>query len=374
MEKKMENKKQKDRNFLGIWIPKDVYLNKDLSWLEKIMLVEIESLDNQDGCFASNDYFADFLDVTKTTISSAISKLKNLGFVEQVSFDGRRRVLKICQSAYKKTERQPKEKVETSIKENFEHSNTLNKQDINPIKKEEKINTKSFSEFEKKDLKKMNDIKNGSVCIEVDELKNSHVWLESTAKHLKVSMFWINSLLKDFIEEQKLKDDSFKSFRETKTHFLNWAKIQIFKSRKTDDRWGRVDPSHTMQIRKEVKKPEISNEEKNRIHNDYIKENLIKPYKNFVETNQFVKIKDFGSLISNELKKHGFWYDQDQSVVKNMKSMKSTMDVKKSRKMNGIGSLMKKDRSSDMITNLIMKVSFERMKEKNVDLEKIVIR
>ena len=62
---------QKDRNFLGIWIPKNVYLNNKLSWLEKILLVEIESLDNERGCFASNDYFADFLGVTKTTISTS---------------------------------------------------------------------------------------------------------------------------------------------------------------------------------------------------------------------------------------------------------------------------------------------------------------
>tara|TARA_R110000787_G_scaffold69790_1_gene155204 strand:+ start:19040 stop:20161 length:1122 start_codon:yes stop_codon:yes gene_type:complete len=373
MEKKMENKKQKDRNFLGIWIPKDVYLNKDLSWLEKIMLVEIESLDNQDGCFASNDYFADFLDVTKTTISSAISKLKNLGFVEQVSFDGRRRVLKICQSAYKKTERQPKEKVETSIKENFEHSNTLNKQDINPIKKEEKINTKSFSEFEKKDLKKMNDIKNGSVCIEVDELKNSHVWLESTAKHLKVSMFWINSLLKDFIEEQKLKDDSFKSFRETKTHFLNWAKIQIFKSRKTDDRWGRVDPSHTRQIRKEVKKKEISNEEKQKLHNDFIISNLINPFNKYIETDQIPKINDFGSLISNELKKFNLLFDDQVEITKFKSNLKPTDQIKSTSK-NRIGSFMKTDRSKEMVKNFIFRKSFEKMKSEKINLEKILIK
>ena len=372
----MENKKQKDRNFLGVWIPKDVYLNKQLSWLEKILLVEIESLDNQNGCFASNDYFADFLDVTKTTISSAISKLKKLGFVEQVSFDGRRRVLKICESAYKKTESLQQEKVESSISENLIHNNTDNKIDINSNKKE-KINKKNFLNLDLKEQKKIHEIQNGSVCIEIEELKNNHTWLEHSARHLKLSMFWIDQLLKEFISEQKLKEDSFKSIREQKTHFLNWSKIQVQKNRKTDDRWGRHDPSHTRtRIRKEKEKvqPEISQEEKNRIHNDFIKENLIDPYKTFVQTNTFVKIKDFGSLISTELKKHGFWFENDQNVLQYMKTMKSTKVVKKNRNMNGIGSLMKKDRSSDMINHMIMKVSFERMKEKNVDLEKIVIR
>jgi len=372
----MENKKQKDRNFLGVWIPKDVYLNKQLSWLEKILLVEIESLDNQDGCFASNDYFADFLDVTKTTISSSISKLKKLGFVEQVSFDGRRRVLKICEAAYKKTEKQTPEKVESSIIQNLDHNNTDIKQDNNSIKIE-KINKKEFLNLDIKEQRKIHDIQNGSVCIEIEELKNNHTWLEHTARHLKLSMYWIDQLLKEFISEQKLKDDSFKSIREQKTHFLNWSKIQVQKNRKTDDRWGRIDPSHTNSKkfkRKEVVEKVISEEEKIRMHNEFIKQNLLKPYHLFLKTNKFVKISDFGSLVSNELKKHGFWYEKDPSIVKYMKTMNTKKVPEKKKNLNAIGKLMQKDRSSDMIKDMIMKISFEKMKENKVDLEKIVIR
>jgi hypothetical protein len=123
----------KDRNFLGVWIPKNVYLNTDLSWSDKILLVEIESLDNEKGCFASNDYFADFLGVTKTTISTSISKLKRLGFLEQVSFDGRTRVIKVISSEFKKKKRQSLKKPKGRTKENLIHNNTINNSTNNTI-------------------------------------------------------------------------------------------------------------------------------------------------------------------------------------------------------------------------------------------------
>ena len=83
-----------NRDFKGVWIPKDVYLNTQLSLIEKILLVEIQSLDNEKGCFAGNTYFAEFLGVSITSISLGIKKLIELGYIEKVSFDGRKRILK----------------------------------------------------------------------------------------------------------------------------------------------------------------------------------------------------------------------------------------------------------------------------------------
>ncbi|MED4399817.1 conserved phage C-terminal domain-containing protein [Metabacillus fastidiosus] len=70
-----------ERAFKGIWIPKEIWLDKTLGWSEKLLLVEIESLDNEQGCFASNEYFAEFFNLSKDRISRMISSLKNKGYV-----------------------------------------------------------------------------------------------------------------------------------------------------------------------------------------------------------------------------------------------------------------------------------------------------
>ena len=69
------------RDFKGIWIPKELWLLKDLSLLEKVMLIEIDSLDNESGCWATNDYFAEFFGLSKGRISKVINNLVKRGFV-----------------------------------------------------------------------------------------------------------------------------------------------------------------------------------------------------------------------------------------------------------------------------------------------------
>lgn len=81
-----------ERDFKGIWIPKEIWLNNELSAIEKILLAEIDSLDcGEDGCYASNDYMAEFCKCNAKTISRGISKLTELGYIEPFSFDGRHR-------------------------------------------------------------------------------------------------------------------------------------------------------------------------------------------------------------------------------------------------------------------------------------------
>ena len=71
-----------NRDFRGIWIPRHIWLSKDLSTNEKILLAEIDSLGgSSDGCFAGNQYFADFFDLSKDRISRLVSGLKNKGYI-----------------------------------------------------------------------------------------------------------------------------------------------------------------------------------------------------------------------------------------------------------------------------------------------------
>ena len=83
-----------ERSFQGVWIPKEIYLDERLGALDKILLAEIASLDTGDGCYASNEYLAEFCQCGLRQITTIISKLKSLGLVEQVRTDGRRRWLK----------------------------------------------------------------------------------------------------------------------------------------------------------------------------------------------------------------------------------------------------------------------------------------
>lgn len=86
------------RTFRGVWFPAEVWLDERLTALDKFILMEIDSLDGDDGCFASNEYLAKFCQCSQTKVSTSISKLKKMGYIEVVSFDGRRRVLHSCLS------------------------------------------------------------------------------------------------------------------------------------------------------------------------------------------------------------------------------------------------------------------------------------
>src|SRR5690625_2306262 len=70
-----------NRAFKGVWIPKEIWLSKELSLQEKVFLAEIDSLDNDNGCFASNKYFADFFGLTKGRCSQIISNLEKKGYI-----------------------------------------------------------------------------------------------------------------------------------------------------------------------------------------------------------------------------------------------------------------------------------------------------
>ncbi len=77
----MEQKARQERDFKGVWIPREVWLSDELSLMEKVLFVEIHSLDNERGCFASNAYFAEFFRISDRQIRNVIGSLKSKGFV-----------------------------------------------------------------------------------------------------------------------------------------------------------------------------------------------------------------------------------------------------------------------------------------------------
>lgn len=102
-----------ERQFKGVWIDKEIWLDKRLNALEKVILTEIDSLDNENGCSASNHYLAEFCQCSETKVSTAISKLIELEYIYVKSFDGRTRILK---SRLSKIERQGLNNLKADIK------------------------------------------------------------------------------------------------------------------------------------------------------------------------------------------------------------------------------------------------------------------
>lgn len=71
-----------------------IWLDKRLSALDKVMLAEIYSLDTGRGCYASNEYIAEFCQCSERKVSEAIAKLIKFQYLEPIEFNGRQRILR----------------------------------------------------------------------------------------------------------------------------------------------------------------------------------------------------------------------------------------------------------------------------------------
>lgn len=71
------------RDFKGVWIPKEIWCQNDLNITEKIVLSVVSTLSEQDdGCFANNEYFAQLLNLSKGRVSKIINLLVKKGYLE----------------------------------------------------------------------------------------------------------------------------------------------------------------------------------------------------------------------------------------------------------------------------------------------------
>ena len=130
-----------ERDFKGVWIPRVVWLDSRLSALDKVILTEIDSLDQGErGCYASNQHIADFCQCSITKVSTSISKLIKLDYLYVQKYDGRLRELK---SRLSKFERQTF-KNQKADSQNLKESNTSNNTSTNTNKKRESTKRKPF--------------------------------------------------------------------------------------------------------------------------------------------------------------------------------------------------------------------------------------
>lgn len=143
-----------NRRFSGVWIPAEIWLENGLNALEKILLVEINSLDNENGCTAGNDYFSGFLGVTTIRVSQMIKRLKDDEYIYEESFDGRVRTLK---SNIKTIVKQSKDDYKAGLKETIKQNKINYKADLKEtINNNNRYNNQSSNSFNK-DIKKETD-------------------------------------------------------------------------------------------------------------------------------------------------------------------------------------------------------------------------
>jgi hypothetical protein len=76
--------------FTGVWIPKEVFQIEALSPTAKFVYGIVDSLDNEDGCYASNGYLARSLGLAERQVRNLLKELDDLKLIVRLEQDGRR--------------------------------------------------------------------------------------------------------------------------------------------------------------------------------------------------------------------------------------------------------------------------------------------
>ena len=87
------------RNFKGVWIPSELYLDTSITWTQKIILIEVDSFSkNGLECFVSNEHLAKLIGISESGIEKSIRILCESGMLKRVVIKkagGSHRTLKV---------------------------------------------------------------------------------------------------------------------------------------------------------------------------------------------------------------------------------------------------------------------------------------
>lgn len=111
--------KEKQEPFISLVIPGAVLGDNRLTFLERVLLIEIVSLCKKNGyCWPTNKYFMDKFDCTKPTISKSISSLSKYNYIDieinNSEKNNSKRIIKLSE-VLKKRIMGIKENVNTSV-------------------------------------------------------------------------------------------------------------------------------------------------------------------------------------------------------------------------------------------------------------------
>ena len=84
-----------DEQFTGVFIPANIFLNDDLTSIEKVFWALIQSLAENQGCSASNKYLGKRMGRNPIWASKTVAKFKRLGLIEVDISDGYKRVIRV---------------------------------------------------------------------------------------------------------------------------------------------------------------------------------------------------------------------------------------------------------------------------------------
>lgn len=103
----------------GLWIDLDILTDSNLSLQEKFTLAIIRALDKNNGCFASNKYFAQLLQVTSKRASDIIQSLITKNYITSTIEDYYKRTIRVVkdkpqEEIVEEAEPQEQEKPSTS--------------------------------------------------------------------------------------------------------------------------------------------------------------------------------------------------------------------------------------------------------------------
>lgn len=116
------------RQFKGVWIPAELYLDKTITWTQKIILLEVDSFSkNKLECFVSNEHLANLIGISESGIEKAIRGLVEMNRLErkrQVINGANRRLMRLptsieCGSVPHSTEGTNLTQVRTTINNNY---------------------------------------------------------------------------------------------------------------------------------------------------------------------------------------------------------------------------------------------------------------
>jgi hypothetical protein len=85
--KKMSEEK---RAFKGVWVCASIWLSPDLSWIEKALLAEIDSLVSEESpCYASPERLARRVGVSESRMNHMLAELQNKEYLIKIGSNGR---------------------------------------------------------------------------------------------------------------------------------------------------------------------------------------------------------------------------------------------------------------------------------------------